>query len=92
MTITPIGERVLIMPLEDPEKTKGGIYIPESAREGKKQGKVIAVGTMKEAGRQFPVTVNDVILYGGYSNEDFEIDGQKYIVIELKDVVAKIGE
>ncbi len=87
MNIRPLGERVLIRPKLDEEKTKGGIYIPDSAREGKKQGEIIEVGTFKD-GKDLPVKKGDIILYGGYSSDDFEIDGEKYIILDFKDVLA----
>jgi len=61
MAITPIGERVLIKPYRQDEKTKGGIYIPESAKEKKKQGTVIAAGTFKD-GKELPVKPGDIII------------------------------
>lgn len=88
MEIVPIGERVLITPATE-EKTKGGIYIPQSAQEGKKEGEVIAVGTDKD-GKELPLKKGDKILYGGYSSDEFEFDGKKYIILEFKDVVAKL--
>ena len=88
MQIKPLGERVLISPTEE-EKTKGGLYIPESAKEGKKEGEVLAVRTFKE-GKELPLKKGDRILYGGYSHEEFEFDGKKYLIVEFKDVVAKI--
>ncbi|MBI2576947.1 co-chaperone GroES [Candidatus Woesearchaeota archaeon] len=90
MNITPIGERVLIKPMKEEERTKGGIYIPESAKEEKKEGEVIAVGTTKE-GKELPLKKGDKILYGGYSSDDFKVDGEKYIILEFKDVLAKLG-
>jgi len=89
MNIKPIGERVLIKPAQEEEKTKGGIYIPESAKEEKKEGEVIAVGTTKD-GKDLPLKKGDRILYGGYSSDEFEIDGEKYIILDFKDVLAKI--
>jgi len=87
MDIKPIGERVLLKPHKQEEKTKGGIYIPESAKEEKKEGEVLAVGTYKD-GKSLPLKKGDKILYGGYSSDDFELNGQKYIFIEFKDVLA----
>ncbi len=89
MKITPIGERVLIKPKEEESRTKGGLYIPDTAKESKKEGEVIAVGTLKDD-KPMPLKKGDRILYGGYSSDDFEIDGQKYIILEYKDVVAKL--
>jgi chaperonin GroES len=89
MHIEPLGERVLIKPIEEGERTKGGIYIPESARENKKQGEVIAVGKDKD-GNDLPLKKGDKILYGGYSSDEFEIDGQKYLILEYKDILARV--
>ena len=88
MQLVPIGERVIIKPITK-EKTKGGIYIPESVREDKKQGIVVAVGKTKD-GKDLPISKGDHIIYGGYSSEEIEIDGEKYIILEFKDVIAKI--
>ncbi len=89
MKITPVGERVLLKPIEQEEKTKSGLYLPESAKEDKKEGIVVAVGKDKD-GKDLPLKEGDHILYGGYSSDEFEIDDQKYIIIDFKDVLAKI--
>ena len=89
MNIQPIGERVLVEQVKKEEKTKGGIYLPEEARQEKKEGTVIAVGTFKD-GKELPLKKGDKIIYGGYSNEEFELQGKKYLLIEFKDIVAKI--
>jgi len=89
MKIKPIGERVLIKPQKEEEKTKGGIYIPDTAKESKKEGIVIEVGIGKED-KPLPLKKGDKILYGGYSSDEFEIDGEKYVILEFKDVLAKI--
>lgn len=89
VNVKPIGERVLIAPVKEAEKTTGGIYLPDSAREGKKKGTVVAIGE-RDDGKPMPVKKGDVILYGGYSHEEFEIDGKEYVIVELKDVAAKI--
>lgn len=90
MKIRPIGKRVLIQPVKEQERTRGGIYIPESAKEKKKQGIVIEVGTVEE--KEFPIKKGDVVLYAGYSSEELEMDGEKYLILESKDVIAKIEE
>jgi len=84
-----MGERVLIKPRQLQERTKGGIYLPDSAREGKKEGEVVAVGTTKD-GKPLPLKAGDVILYGGYSSDEFEIENQKYIILEFKDILARL--
>lgn len=88
MQVKPIGERVLIKPLTEGERTKGGIYIPESAKEKKKEGEVIAVGTNKE-GKDLPLKKGDRILYGGYSADEVRINDEEYVFVEFKDVLAK---
>jgi chaperonin GroES len=88
MKIKPIGKRVLIKPVKEEERTKSGIYIPESAKEKKKQGIVVEVGTVDD--KEFPIQKGDVILYTGYSSEELEFDGEKYLILESKDVIAKI--
>ena len=88
MKIEPIGERVLIEQVKKEEKTVGGIYIPEEAQKERKEGMVVSVGTFKD-GRQLPLQKGDKVIYGGYSSEELELDGKKYILIEFKDIVAK---
>lgn len=88
MKIKPLGKRVLIKPVKEEEKTKGGIFIPETAKEKKKQGLVMETGTVED--KEFPVKKGDMILYAGYSSEELEIDGEKYLILESKDVIAKI--
>jgi len=89
MNIKPIGERVLIKPLKKEEKTKGGIYLPDSAKEERKEGEVVAVGTLKD-GKELPLKNGDRVLYGGYSSDEFDIDGEKYVIVEFKDILAKV--
>ena len=72
MKINPIGERVLIKQFRGEDKTKSGIYIPESAKEEKKQGEVVAVGSFKD-GKELPVKQGDKVIYGGYSSDEVEI-------------------
>lgn len=87
MKIKPIGNRVLIKPVKEEEKTAGGIYIPETAKEKKKQGVVVDMG---DELKDFPIKKGDVILYAGYSSEELEIDGEEYIILDSKDIIAKM--
>ncbi len=89
MNIKPIGERVLIKPVKEEEKTAGGIYLPDTAKEDKKEGIVVETGTLKD-GKEMPIKKGDRILYGGYSSDEFEINGEEYIILDFKDVLAKI--
>lgn len=89
MKIVPIGERVLIKPNKKEEVTKSGIYIPESARETRKEGTVIAVGR-RDDGSDLPLKPGDHVLYGGYTSDTFEIDSETYVFVPFKDILAKI--
>jgi chaperonin GroES len=88
MDIKPLGERVLIKPQKKEERTKGGLYIPESAKEEKKEGEVIAFGTFKD-GKDLPLKKGDKVIYGGYSSDEIEVGKDKYIFVDFKDVLAK---
>lgn len=88
MELIPIGERVVLKPVKAEEKTKSGIYLPKGTEE-KKQGIIESVGTSKE-GKSLPLNKGDKVIYGGYSSEEIEIDNEKYLIIEFKDVIAKI--
>lgn len=89
MKIKPMGERVLIKPVKKEEKTAGGIYLPDSAKEERKEGEVLAVGNYKD-GKELPLKPGDKIIYGGYSSEEIEINKEKHVFIDFKDVLAKI--
>ncbi|RLG12646.1 co-chaperone GroES [Candidatus Pacearchaeota archaeon] len=91
MKINPIGERVLIKPIKAEEKTAGGIYIPEEAKEEKKQAIVEEIGKTKD-GKDLPLKKGDKVLYGGYSSDEFEINGEKYLIIDFKDILAVITD
>lgn len=87
MRLVPLGERVVLKPIEGEEKTKSGIYLPKS--EEKKQGVVVEVGSFKDGG-MLPLQKGDKVIYGGYSSEEFEIDGEKHLIVEFKDVLARV--
>ena len=90
MKIKPIGDRVLIkIEKQKEEKTKSGIYLPKSSEE-KKQGIVEEVGTNMEGKTQ--LKKGDKVLYSGYSHEDIENENEKYVVVEFKDIIAKIED
>jgi len=91
MKIKPIGERVLIR-IEKPkeEKTKSGIYLPKSDEE-KKQGIIEEVGINKD-GKLLPLNKGDKALYSGYSHEEIEIGNEKYVIVEFKDIIAKLED
>jgi chaperonin GroES len=91
MNIEPIGERVLLQPTETKDQTEGGIYIPDEAKEDKKEGTVVATGELED-GDDIPLNEGDTVLYGGYSNEEFERDGEEYVVVKYKDILARMNQ
>ena len=91
MKIKLLGERVLIKPIKIGEKTEGGIYIPEEAKKEKKQAIVEEIGKTKD-GKELPLKKGDKILYGGYSSDEFEINNEKYLIIDFKDILAIIED
>lgn len=92
MKIKPMGDRVVVQPTEEPEKTKGGIYLPDTAKEKPQEGKIVAAGEGKknDDGKAIPlsVKVGDKVLYGKYSGTEITVDGQEYLIIREEDVLA----
>ena len=92
MKVKPLADRVLIQILEAEEKTKGGIIIPDAAKEEKAEGKVVAVGSGKvlESGKVQPVEVkkDDRVIFGKYSGDEILIDGKKHKILDQKDILA----
>lgn len=87
--IRPLGERVLLKPLKYEERTKSGIYLPKDANKDKKEAEVVDVGTDKD-GKPLPLKAGDRVLYGGYSSEEFELDGGTFLIIDFKDILARL--
>ena len=94
MNITPLHDRVLVRRLEEKETAKGGIIIPDSAKEKPHEGEVIAVGAGKvEKGHRVPldVKVGDRILFGKYIGNDITIDDQEYLILREEEILAKVS-
>ena len=94
MKIRPLQDRVIVKRLEEEEKTKGGIIIPDTAKEKPKEGKVIAVGKGKvtEDGKVIPldVKVGDKILFGKYSGSEIKIGGEEHLIMREEDILGII--
>ncbi|MBI5489335.1 MAG: co-chaperone GroES [Deltaproteobacteria bacterium] len=94
MKIRPLHDRVIIRRLEEEEKTKGGIIIPDSAKEKPLEGKVIAAGKGKilENGEIRPLDVKegDRILFGKYSGTEVKIDGEEHLILREEDILGVI--
>jgi len=92
MKIRPLQDRIVVKRLEGESKTKGGIIIPDSAKEKPIEGKVVAVGNGKilKDGKVRPVDVKvgDTILFGKYSGNEVKIDGEEHLLIREDDVLA----
>ena len=95
MNVRPLHDRILVRRIEEKETIKGGIIIPDTAKEKPQEGEVIAVGNGKilENGSKVPLDVKagDRILFGKYSGTDIKIDGQEYLILREDEVLAVIG-
>ncbi|MEW6557470.1 MAG: co-chaperone GroES [Elusimicrobiota bacterium] len=94
MNIKPLGDRVIVKPAEEKEVKKGGIIIPDTAKEKPQEGEVIAVGPGKvdESGKRVPidVKVGDKVLFKKYGGEEIKIDDVEYKILEQDDIIAII--
>ena len=92
MKVQPLGDRILVEVLEAKEKTKGGIILPDTAKEKPQEAKVIAVGKGKvsEDGKHVPLEVKagDNILFGKYSGTEIMVDDKEYLILKEEDVLA----
>lgn len=92
--IRPLEDRVVILPSDEAESMRGGLYIPDTAKEKPTQGEVIAVGPGRiEKGERvkMDVAAGDVVIYGKYSGTPYTVDGDEVIIIKASDILAKIG-
>jgi chaperonin GroES len=94
MKVKPLQDRVIVKRLEEEEKTKGGIIIPDTAKEKPQEGKVIAVGDGKvnDKGERIALDVKagDRVLFGKYSGNDITIDGEEHLIMKEDDIIAII--
>jgi len=95
MKFRPLHDRVVVRRLDSEEKTKGGIIIPDTAKEKPQEGEIIAVGSgsRDEAGKLIPLDVKkgDKILFGKWSGTEVKIDGQDLLIMKESDVMGVIG-
>jgi chaperonin GroES len=94
MNLKPIGDRIVVERLEAEEKTKGGIVLPDTAKEKPKEGKVIAVGTGRvlDNGKKvdFQVKVGDRIIFASYAGTEVKVEGKEYIIMPEEDILAVV--
>lgn len=94
LSVRPLGDRVIIAALPQEEKTKGGIILPDTAKEKPQQGEVVAVGKGKltDSGEllEMTVKVGNKVLYGKYSGTEVKIDGESYLIVKESEILAII--
>lgn len=90
MKVKPLSDRVLIEPKPAEEKTAGGLFIPETAKEKPLEGKVIAAGPGTSEVKM-EVKEGDQVLYGKYSGTEVSVDGKDYIIMRQSDILAIVG-
>ncbi len=94
MNLRPLQDRILVERVEEQEKTKGGIIIPDTAKEKPAEGKVVAVGQGKldDSGKRVPLEVKagDRILFGKYAGTEVKIEGEEYLIMREDDVLGVI--
>jgi len=92
MKIRPLGDRILVKRIKEEEKTKGGIIIPDTAKEKPQEGKVVAVGKGKhdENGKLIPLEVKagDKILFGKYSGSEIKLEGEEHLILREDDILG----
>ena len=95
MKLKPLGDRLIVKPIEEEETTASGIVLPDTAKEKPQKGKVVAVGdgAIQEDGTRRPLDVaeGDEVLYSKYGGTDIVIDGEDLLVMRESDVLAKVG-
>ncbi len=92
--VAPLADRVVIKPIEETEQMRGGLYIPDTAKEKPQQGEIIAVGPGRyEKDKRVPmeVKVGDKVLYGKYSGTEVTVDGEQVLILRESDVLAVVG-
>jgi chaperonin GroES len=93
LKVSPLADRVVVKALEETESMRGGLYIPDTAKEKPQQGEIVAVGPGRyEKDKRVPmeVKVGDKVLYGKYSGTEVTIEGDQYLILRESDVLAII--
>lgn len=95
INLTPLGDRLIVKPIEQEETTPAGIVLPETAKEKPQKGEVLAAGpgARDDDGERIPmdVSVGDTVLFAKYSGTEFKIEGDKVLILRESDVLALIG-
>ena len=95
MNVRPLSDRILVKRLEEEEKTKGGIIIPDTAKEKPQQGKVVSVGDGKLLDNGTRITPGvkpgETVLFGKYAGTEIKLDGEEYLILREDDIFGVIG-
>jgi chaperonin GroES len=96
MKLKPVGDRVVVKVLEQEEKTKGGIVLPDTAKEKPQQGRVIAVGSGRvlDNGQKVPLEIKegDRVIFAKYAGTEVKVEGEEYLILSERDILAVIEE
>jgi chaperonin GroES len=92
MNLKPLGDRLVVLPIEQSDQTTSGLFLPETAKEKPQQGKVVAAGpgSRKENGERIPMDVktDDTVLYARYGGTTIKLEGQEFLILKEADVLA----
>ena len=95
LKLHPLADRIVVKPIEAEEKTKTGIYLPDTAKEKPQEGKVVAVGPgrLSEEGKRIvmDVKVGDIVVYSKYGGTEIKVDDEELIILRESDILAKKG-
>ncbi|NPV88558.1 co-chaperone GroES [Coprothermobacteraceae bacterium] len=95
MEIRPLGDRVLLKPMDLEQKTKSGIVIPDTAKEKPQKGKVLAVGDGRvlDNGQKLPLEVRpgDIVIFSKYAGTEIKVEGEDYLIVSERDILAIVG-
>ncbi len=95
MKLKPLGDKIVVKPIEKEEKTKSGIVLPDTAKEKPQEGEVVAVGPGKfEKGERVPmeVKVGDRVIYSKYGGTEVKVEGEEYLILSQTEVLAIVGK
>ena len=94
-TFAPLGDRILVKPVEREEQTRSGIFLPDTAQEKPQEGRVVAVGPGRrnDEGKriEMDVQVDDIVLYAKYGGTEIKEEGEEYLLLAERDILAKVS-
>ncbi len=94
--LQPLADRLVVKPIEAEEKTKAGIYLPDTAREKPQEGEVVAVGPgrLSDDGKRIAmdIKVGDIVIYAKYGGTEIKLDDEEYMILRESDILAKKGK